>query len=179
MIQVMLDLETMGVRPNAAFAAIGAVKFDPATGEIHDGGFYCLVDLDSAVEIGLELDVSTFLWWLEQSDDARMSLLTGTRLPIREALSGFLRWYGNAPMPTWGNGPASDNVWIKEALRHAGLRCPWTHKEDRCYRTIREMRPYMEVEPYGTYHNPLDDAICQAKHLLKVLETMPKDHGLH
>jgi len=64
---IMLDLETMGNGNNAAIIAIGAVKFDQ---DITDR-FYKTIDLDSSVDVGLEIDPSTVLWWMKQGDDAR------------------------------------------------------------------------------------------------------------
>jgi hypothetical protein len=43
---LMLDLETMGNKPNAPIVAIGAVFFDPATGELGPQ-FYTAVNLAS------------------------------------------------------------------------------------------------------------------------------------
>jgi DNA polymerase III epsilon subunit-like protein len=47
MIDVMLDLETMGNGPRAAIVAIGAVEFDPDTGTVGER-FYRAVDLATA-----------------------------------------------------------------------------------------------------------------------------------
>ncbi|MFM9673750.1 3'-5' exonuclease, partial [Streptomyces galilaeus] len=69
---VMLDLETMGQGNNAAIVAIGAVFFEPTTGEIGDT-FYRKIDLESAAQYG-EIDPNTVLWWLKQSDAARAEI---------------------------------------------------------------------------------------------------------
>ncbi|HFW3715890.1 TPA: 3'-5' exonuclease, partial [Salmonella enterica subsp. enterica serovar 6,7:y:-] len=46
---LMIDLETMGKKPNAPIVSIGGVFFDPQSGEIgHE--FYTAVNLESAME---------------------------------------------------------------------------------------------------------------------------------
>ena len=73
MIQVMLDLETMSVRSNAAIASIGAVKFDTETGIVDK--FYRTVDLRTSKAVGLHVDPETVGWWNNQSKEARQALL--------------------------------------------------------------------------------------------------------
>jgi len=180
MTHVMLDLETMGTAPNAAILAIGAVKFDPAHHHIEEDSFYRLIDLGSSVGAGLVMDVDTVLWWLGQSAKARAELTRESgRVHIRQALQDFSEWYGEERFPVWGDGAASDNVWMKSAFEAVGLSCPWTYKEDRCFRTMKELRPTVDVEFKGAEHRALDDAIYQAERLMAILDTLPKDHGLH
>jgi len=49
MLDVMLDLETMGNGSSAAIIAIGAVEFDMVEGTLGNE-FYSVVDLDSSVQ---------------------------------------------------------------------------------------------------------------------------------
>lgn len=57
---VMLDLETMGSGSKAAIVSIGAVLFDPMTGET-GAEFYQVVSLNSSAHYG-ELDPGTVIW---------------------------------------------------------------------------------------------------------------------
>lgn len=82
---LMIDLETMGNKPNAPIVSIGAVFFEPETGEIGPE-LYTAVDLKSEVALGAAPDADTILWWLTQSSEARAAI-TGDALPIRDALS--------------------------------------------------------------------------------------------
>jgi hypothetical protein len=68
----MIDLETMGNKPNAPIVSIGAVFFDPSTGEL--GGFYRVVSLKSSVDGGAIPDPETIMWWMQQSEEARMAI---------------------------------------------------------------------------------------------------------
>lgn len=173
MLDVMLDLETMGNGPRAAIVAIGAVEFDPRTRTVGDR-FYQTVDLATAVKMGGEMDASTVLWWLKQSDSARAEF-TKEGAHLEQALLDFKTWmfYRGAPelICVWGNGAAFDNVILSSAYRAAQIEQPWRHWNDRCYRTIKAQRPEIVMQRRGTHHNAVDDAESQAWHLLELLNT--------
>ena len=60
---LMIDLETLGTKPNSAILSIGAVYFDKdGLGE----EFYANVDLQDSIDSGFDIDASTVYWWLSQ-----------------------------------------------------------------------------------------------------------------
>lgn len=169
---LMLDLETMGSGPNAAIVAIGAVMFDLEAGVVGER-FYQVVDLESAVSLGGEIDPATVVWWLKQPDAPRSAFLADGA-HINEVLHGFERfisWNSSiARIRIWGNGAAFDNVILASAYRNAGLLLPWKFWNDRCYRTLKAMYPGVNLERIGTHHNAVDDAESQARHLISMLK---------
>jgi hypothetical protein len=166
---VMLDLETMGNGPNAAIVAVGAIEFDAATNTLGQR-FYRGVNLETAVAEGGVIDASTVMWWLRQSDEARKDIC-GDGLPLRQVLAEFSEWLASLGegVKVWGNGAAFDNVILAQAYRRAGMPVPWPHWNDRCYRTVKAMRPDVKMERTGTHHNAIDDATSQATHLMALL----------
>lgn len=168
MIQVMLDLETMSVRSNAAIASIGAVKFEVGTGIIDQ--FYRTVDLRTCKAVGLHIDPETVEWWNKQSKEARQALLKDN-VSLNQALDDFTEWFGKSSLPTWGNGAGFDNVIMENAYMACNMKRPWRPWEDRCYRTIKNIIQVTADERQGVYHNALDDALHQTRHLLKILES--------
>lgn len=162
----MLDLETMGTRPNAPVIAIGAVMFD---GNAVLDEFYTNIDLESAVaEGGAIVDPKTVLWWMEQSGEAR-SALRGNKRNILTALYEFRDWLKpNEPDGVWGNGSNFDNVILAETYRRMNLTPPWAFWKDRCYRTMKNMYPQIAMDHVGVHHNALDDAKSQALHLIRI-----------
>lgn len=72
---LMIDLETMGNKPAAPIVAIGAVFFEPESGEM-GAELYVAVDLSSAMDQGAKPDGDTILWWLKQSAEARAAICT-------------------------------------------------------------------------------------------------------
>lgn len=166
---VMLDLETMGNGPDAAIVAIGAIEFDPTAGTL-GRTFYRGVSLETAVRGGGKIDAATVMWWLRQSDEARKDI-AGEGCPQNQVLIEFGTWlYGlGEDVKVWGNGAAFDNVILAQAYRRAELTVPWPHWNDRCYRTLKALRPEVKIERTGTHHNALDDATSQARHALALL----------
>ena len=80
--QVVLDLETLSTRSNAAIVSIGAVAIDNL--EIVDT-FYINVDAKTCKEAGLHIDPLTVEWWSQQDMVARQAL-TVDPVPLDEAI---------------------------------------------------------------------------------------------
>lgn len=168
---VMIDLETMGTRPNAPIIAIGAVAFD-ATGI--RGEFYANVNLTSAVVQGnAVISPDTVLWWLRQ-DKAAQDAFSDTQdepYSLEGALQELNKTFDWPKVDgVWGNGATFDNVIIREAHNNAGVVCPWPFWNDKCYRTVKGAYPDVLVARDGTHHNALDDARYQALHLVAINE---------
>lgn len=170
--QIMLDLETMSLAPDAAIIAIGAVRFDlnePVKEFTEEDTFYRVVNLKSAQRAGGRIDAETVLWWLQQSEEARMALTGDDSVLIDSALKDFAEWLREAPMEgIWGNGASFDNVALEGAYIRSGKTPPWSYKANRCYRTISALRPDIKREQLGTFHNALDDAKSQVQHLWQI-----------
>ena len=175
MLDVMLDLETMGNGPESAIVAIGAVEFDVKTREL-GRQFYSVIDLESAVKFGGVMDPSTVLWWLKQSEDAR-KLFADKGHHVDASLMIFSNWLSRCgetdDLKIWGNGAAFDNVILSSAYKRAGIQQPWQFRNDRCYRTIKGLYKEIKMGPRcGVHHNALDDAVSQALHLIEIFKAM-------
>jgi DNA polymerase III epsilon subunit-like protein len=167
--QVMLDLETLGAKPGSVIVAIGAVKF--GGGQIIDS-FYERIDPASCVEAGLKMDPQTIMWWLTQPDAARLEI-TKPGAPLAAVLAMFTVWVGENDVEIWGNGASFDNVLLSDAYEVAGMPRPWKFYNERCYRTVKNLRPDIQMAREGVHHHALDDARSQAEHLMRILETIP------
>ena len=166
---IMLDLETMGTGADAAIIAIGAVRFDT---DITDR-FYRVVSLRSSVEAGLRMDPDTVLWWMQRSDEARAQFAKDGYI-LFAALNDFRYWIReNDEDPiVWGNGADFDNTILANAYRTLAIPVPWEFWNNRCYRTVQALHPDIKMERNGTYHNALDDAESQARHLMRILSAV-------
>lgn len=168
---VMVDLETLDTAATAAVVSIGAVYFDPESGELGDT-FYRAVDVASVLGSGFSVSGDTLKWWLQQSDAARQVFSAKDSTTIQHALeefTGFLQLHGKtSDVKLWGNGAAFDNVILANAYKATGGTAPWRFWNDRCYRTVKALNPAIPFTREGTYHNALDDAVSQAKHLCQI-----------
>jgi hypothetical protein len=164
---VMLDIETLGKGNNAVILSLGAVKFSP-WGHGIDDSFYVAVNPESCQALGLALDASTVMWWMaDERTEARSKMVKEDRVDLVEALYGFNDWFGD-DKPVWGNGATFDNVIMSSAYKACSIERPWKFWNDKCYRTVKGMAPSVKLVREGTYHNALDDAVSQAKHLQKL-----------
>ncbi len=161
---VMVDLETLGTSSNAVIISLGAARFSV------DGvssTFYRRVDAQSCVDHGLVADVSTVMWWMQQGEDARAAFKQkGDTLPA--VLQDFGLWVPKDAC-LWGNGATFDNVILSNAYKAVGQKTPWPYWGDRCYRTVKALYKHIEADPFtGVKHNAVDDAVHQARHLIKI-----------
>jgi hypothetical protein len=167
----MIDLETMGTEAGCAILSIGAVLFDPVSGEVSPDSFYEAVSLKSCVDIGLTVDAGTVLWWMQQSDDARAAASAGVTL-IQRALVDFGAWFeSKGAQFLWCHGATFDAPIMSAAYKAALLPVPWKFWDVRDTRTIYDLANVRPDRSAGTHHNALDDAKAQA---LAVIEAYRK-----
>ncbi len=172
MSNVMLDLETMGTGNGAPVISIGAVRFD-ATGILSE--FHVGITLQSNVALGRQIDPDTLMWWLDpERDTARAEWLGLPKKPLTEALQDFHEWatVGDPVEAMWGNGATFDNVILRDACATAGVPYPVRFWQDKCYRTMKGLRPDIKLVRVGTYHNAADDAKSQALHLIEIAKVL-------
>ena len=168
---LMLDTETMGIKPDAAIVAIGAVLFDEHTGQIGET-FYRTIHLATSVRLGFKIEPATVLFWLGQEDEARRSILFNAVNAV-DAMTDFAEWVQQHGAPkgelrVWGASPAFDCVKVQAHLEACGLEAPWFYWNERDYRTIRERNKIVPEDERVGLHNALADAVHQARHLIKI-----------
>ena len=180
---LMVDLETMGSNPDAPIVSIGAVFFDPSTGETGPE-FYQVVDLASAMSFGAQPDASTILWWMKQSSEARSALLVEDTADLDVVLTLFSEFLcensanGAKSVQVWGNGSTFDNVLLKQSYELVGGAAPWRFVNDRDVRTILELgnavgiNPRYDIPFEGDKHNALADARHQAKYVSAIWQRL-------
>lgn len=170
MSDIMIDLETMGISKDAAIISIGAISFNSREEFKPEDTFYKIINLKSAQRAGGRIDSETVIWWMGQEELARKALIGDDSVLIEVALKEFSEWIRKYPVEgVWGNGSDFDNVILEGAYQRLGWMPPWSHKINRCYRTLCALAPDIKREEFqGVRHNALDDAIFQARHLCEV-----------
>ncbi|WP_420209741.1 3'-5' exoribonuclease domain-containing protein, partial [Escherichia coli] len=160
---LMIDLETMGKNPDAPIISIGAIFFDPQTGDVGPE-FSKTIDLETA---GGVIDRDTIKWWLKQSREAQSAIMTD-EIPLDDALLQLREFIdensGEFFVQVWGNGANFDNTILRRSYERQGITCPWRYYNDRDVRTIVELGKAIDFDartaiPFeGERHNALDDA---------------------
>ena len=170
---VSCDIETTGTNPDQnAIIQIGAVRFDPRTGEIDHNVFNrCL-----RIPENRYWEESTREWWLTNPPHILESIFRRMEDP-QKIMVEFLTWIRRdlRNTPVLVAKPVSfEHPFMESYCRQFELPKPWKYWEALDLRSFchgRGMR-YLDQElPFdGDQHDALDDAFHQAKVLLECLE---------
>jgi DNA polymerase III epsilon subunit-like protein len=165
---IMIDLETLGLKQDAAIIAIGAVRFNIETGEIGDR-FHQNILWESALKYGAS-SPSTVTWWGNQSQAAKDALLSPAQLPIEDVMNSFREWLGPDPI-VWGNGAVFDIAKLEHYFDMKEEMHPWFYRNTRDVRTIDMLgrrifkRGISDQTFEGIKHHPVDDAVNTARYV--------------
>lgn len=161
---LMIDLETMSTRSDAAITQVGAVMFDPNKGTL--GAEFC--EHVKLTEDSGHMDPGTVRWWLGQSDAARQALLAGQQMApaLHEVLDSFSTFVRRErPAAIWSHGATFDLPIMEAAFRRCDMTVPWSYYSNRDTRTLFDIvgKKIQELATReGVHHNALDDAKTQA-----------------
>ena len=170
---IMLDIETLGTKPETVILTIGAVKFDPFSNKIGDG-LYIKPDVDEQIARGRDVDESTLAWWGTQAEDVREEALgLADRISIEEMYRQLNRFLVGAEN-IWAQGPVFDMVILAHIYRQYGWPTPWQYWQVRDSRTLFGTHGDPRVKGKAGLHNSLEDCVSQAQ----AVQTVYKNLGL-
>lgn len=174
MIQVMIDIETLGTLPGSVVFAIGAVVLENNRESALHPPFYSLINPQSAQKHGMTTDMSTLEWWFKQPVEAREQLMKAFAqgATVEAAVTRLQEWYGGLPAPAavWCKGASFDFPHLKVFFRAAGQFTPWHYQQERCYRTLMALYPGIKAAAPVVGHHALHDARAQGEHLARLLD---------
>ena len=165
-VHLMLDIETLGVRPTARVIEIGWATFDPhGPGVIKSGAV--------AVDVGSQpygsVDAGTVDFWLKQPEESRLAFAKAKKVSIREALELLdkeLSPWGQFT-GVWSHGPAFDVTILQGHYDRVGRGMPWGYKAVRDTRTLAYALDLVgltkpEYPQVGVLHSAEGDCVNQA-----------------
>ena len=169
---VMIDLETLGTRPDAVIIQVGAVAFE-ATGR---GRVYNETPFNRHVLVqdGCgTVDHGTLCFWLQEASAGRMGkALSEHAVPLQQVLQELTEFPGRVREgATWAD---VEGVWSKpssfdlpilaSAYARFGAEPPWEHWKTRCARTLFSLTGGTpDVDQTGMVkHDAFDDALVEA-----------------
>lgn len=182
-LHIMVDLETLGVSTDSIITQLSAVRFNAYTGETLDK-FDIHIDIQNSLDCGFQVTASTILWWMQQSDEARVGLVSPKSEPVSvaTALTEFSTWMitqfredlGKVRM--WGNGATFDLNILKTYYEKLKLEYPWKFYNERDVRTIVDIKPEVKAlfkgEFIGVQHDGIADCNHQIKYLSKIVRSI-------
>lgn len=169
---LMLDLETLSTRNDAAILSIGACLFDIETGDIGPT-FSRHIELDDSPLRG-HISADTIKWWLKQDDAARIAITSPAKsVKLASALIELRDFIPrNKTLKLWSNGATFDLVIIRNALDRHNHIIPWQYWQERDTRTLVDIAERItginaaKTTPFdGIKHDALADAIHQAHYI--------------
>lgn len=187
--ELMMDLETLGVDMGAPVVTIGACLFDPYSCDSGEAlmkrSMLVRVDISDAIKYADKVDGSTVRWWFEQKDAAIKALVGDDCVPVQEAMTLLTRFCnergafvnkvffdGLSELPKacrfWAKDPDFDMRLMQHYYDHPDLdgSQPWKFYECRSVRTVQDLawpdgdRPQFDVP--GIAHDARWDAVTQA-----------------
>jgi hypothetical protein len=160
---VMLDLETLGTRPECVILTLGAVKFNPYTLDEPKDGLYLRIDADEQIARGRTVQEDTLQWWMTQPEDVREEAIgEDGRVSIDDMyrqLNRFLVGVNNI----WAQGPVFDIAILENLYRQYGWPTPWQFWQISDSRTLFKVHGDPRVKGRAGHHNALADCIYQAQ----------------
>lgn len=154
----MLDLETWGTAPGSMIRSVGAVFFDPETGELGDE-FYANVSEKSCKKLKLVQDESTIAFWAKPANALANKQLSENQMDIVDVADRFEAFFRKGGKFVWSQGGNFDDPMWSWVYRKLGRESPWKFYDSRCTRTaysVAQFSPF-SIKREGTYHNALDD----------------------
>lgn len=159
---IMIDIETLSTRCDAAIIAIGLCEFDLE--RFYIGRCW---NLDVKLVQG-HRDPETLEWWGKQNPGVRNQVFGGCCAP--ETFAHDLRVFFEARFEThwvWAGPSTFDLTILKQFFVNLGQTYPINWRMERDQTTLNELCTQLGIEntvtrAEETLHSPLDDALYQA-----------------
>jgi len=167
----MIDIETLGTKPDCVVLSIGAVLFDLNQKRIGEARLWPL-NVKSQVQEGRKIDIDTVMWWLKQAPEASDHFSQDIALNVTESVLDFKAFIKDCTF-FWAKSPSFDMVILSDLI--AG-KTPWTHRNQFDVRTAIEFGNKAAAEKVynewiGTAHDPINDCKLQIEQLFAALKS--------
>lgn len=168
----MIDLESLGNKPDSVILSIGAIKFDPYTLHEPFSPFYMLLDVDEQTALGRTIDDDTLDWWVSQPKEETETVFGDTdRTSLADFTSQFSKYLVGLDK-LWAQGPQFDLVAIESMYHQLELPIPWQYWAVRDSRTIMGLGKQTYRPKNEMAHNALADVWTQAKAVQMVFKKL-------
>lgn len=169
---IMIDTEFLSFKYDSYLMSIGVVAWDitepdfKVVDQVH-----IFPDMDSQTEFGAKMDRDTLMWWLNQSEQARVSIISGQKKTLgsmRNCLTSLstriLEW-GFSVERIWSHGECCDLPLLKHWYDKLNLTVPWRYQQPRDTYTLFEVVNHTPEKKFhgGVAHDALADATAQAE----------------
>jgi hypothetical protein len=171
----MIDLETLSTRFDAAVISIGVAIFNDE--KILESAGWAL----RPESIHGHIDPKTVQWWTQQAEAAREFSFTGKYMSSTAAFELKTLLGKFDVKEVWSKDPHFDHVilqsWWERVPQHEGFVLgdfPYHYRAPRSYRTLESeaIRAGFTSDMWEQFnyvaHNPVDDAVTQARAVIEM-----------
>lgn len=177
----MVDIETLGTRPDCVVLTVGGVKFNPFNDSAPYDKFLVRLDVDEQIAQGRKVDEKTLEWWSRQDPAIQEEAFSEhDRMGIAEFCKKFNKWLVGVDIK-WAQGPRFDYGILEHLFEQFGHHKNWMYWQEADSRTVYNLMPRdPRKDAAGNqtdHHSALADAIVQAIAVQKCFEhfrIMPK-----
>ena len=171
---IMIDIETLGTGFNSVILSVGVVEFNPMNGETGNE-YHWIIDPQSCIDIGMEMNYQTIEWWMKQSDEARAIFSSVNKITIQNAISNLSKIIGYKTR-VWANSPSFDLTILKNACDKLKIEIPWKFWNEMDCRTLATMQPDIrwKEEYKNPTHNALEDYKLQIAYVSEIYQKLMK-----
>lgn len=184
-LHLMWDLETLSTENNANVISIGGVFFfmEGTEGNLvykEKQKFKYNIKIEQEKENNFHIKRDTVEWWLGKPTNAIQQAFLNHVSPrdVLVELKYMIDMYKeNYNIMTWGNADSFDTEILLHLYKVYDVTFPIKYYERSCYRSICNYKKaflgkaFPQRNQLGVFHNSVDDAVSQAKHLVEVLNT--------
>lgn len=180
----MIDIETLSTAVNAVVLSVGAVEFDPITGEIKRNFYY---ELDLSEQKERHISASTVQWWLKQCMENQKNIdlmvkenkwknsIASVLIKLGAFISGndinyLKRAEGYEKISLWSCDPDFDIAILANLYEEHKLPVPWKYSEPKSVRTVRTLAELHNIglPKDNASHNALEDCIRQVAEIAEL-----------
>jgi hypothetical protein len=164
---VVLDIESLSLQPDAVILSLGAVT----DRNILECDFYLEFDWGDQEMSGRRVDQDTLTWWQEQEVATPGLCPMDGAVLLDHGLESFAAWLIQVkggleePLHIWARGPQFDIVVLENAFKQHELLIPWYYKDILDIRTALHCSSIKELANHSKKHHALSDAIADMKNL--------------
>lgn len=190
----MIDIETLSTAVNAVVLSVGAVEFDPITGEIGRKFYY---ELDLSEQNGRHISASTVQWWFKQcvenpknvdlilKENKWKNSIAFVLIKLGTFISGNdINYLGRAEgyekISLWACDPDFDLAILANLYEEHNLPVPWKYSEPKSVRTVRTLAELHNIglPKADASHNALEDCIRQVAEIAELNRVIRQYKGV-
>ena len=171
----MIDIETLGTGADCVVLTVGAVKFDPWSGQEPHSGLLERLDVDDQVHMGRKISDATLQWWAKQDQEIQDRAFSDEgRIPVEPFMQELNAWLTGCET-IWCQGPQFDMVILEDFFRDFGHHMNWFYWQVSDCRTLFKMMP---VDPRKAIQQDLHDAQADAHWQAVCVQQFFKDFNI-